>query len=115
MPDALHQSNLHRADPPRFFARRVGPIHWKEISEGWAGYAEYSALTFVVDPVARFLLDCILAAPDGQSRDELVTQLAGVAERTTALELTERVEVAIGILISAQLIETASIETRRPL
>lgn len=111
----MEEHSAHRADSPRFIARRVGPIHWKEISEGWAGYAEYSAVTFVIDPVARFLLDGILAAPEGQSRDELASQLASVAENTATRELAERVELAIGILISAQLIEADSIETRRPI
>ena len=97
----------------RHRARSVGLTHWKEVDQGWAGYTERTGQTFVIDPVSRFLWDCIESADGGLTPTELCAHLRSVAEHTPEQELSERVESAIGILKRAELIETAPLEPLR--
>ncbi len=105
MPDSPRQ-----ADEARYRVRNVGLIHWKELDQGWAGYTEQTGQTFVIDPLSRFLWDCIESADCGCTSTELCAQVHSVADDTPESELPGRVDTAIGILSRAELIETAPLE-----
>ncbi|MEZ5625930.1 MAG: hypothetical protein R3E34_00150 [Rhodocyclaceae bacterium] len=103
-----------QADSLRYVSRPVGLIHWKELPEGWVGYAERAGSTFVIDPLSRFVFDCITSAPQGLLLTELSAQLADVSDTTIGSDLSQRISMAVGILIGAQLIETSRIEPLSP-
>ncbi|MBT0963929.1 hypothetical protein [Denitromonas iodatirespirans] len=94
--------------------RPIGLIHWKEVAEGWVGYAERTGSTFVIDPLSRFALDAIQAAPQGLTPTEIAAQLADVSDATVEPDLPERIALAVGILVSAQLIEISTVEPLPP-
>lgn len=101
-PDTLLRARL--ADPPL----------WKEVDEGWVGYAELAGHTFLLDPFSRFVLDAILSRENGIRRSELPDWLRELAPDLQPGDMADTLDAALEILHSAQLIESfpLSLEAR---
>lgn len=91
-----------------------GNLFWKEVDEGWIGYAEQPGNTFLIDPFSRFVLDAIRACDDGVRESELPEWLNMLAPELAVEELTPRLGAALTALRDARLIETiaSNLETR---
>ncbi|MCZ4305082.1 hypothetical protein O4G98_10070 [Zoogloeaceae bacterium G21618-S1] len=106
----MSASTTEQAGSAIYISRGTGLIHWKELSEGWVGYAEQTGNTFVIDPLSRFIFDCIQTAPAGLTQEDMATQLSDVSDATVTEDLPNRITLAIGILVGAQLIEISTLE-----
>jgi len=97
----------------RYIERHAGPIHWKEVDEGWAGYAELTGQTFVIDAITRYVFDLISENNAGQSLDDLTQQLMqDLDEPPNKSDLRARTEMALELLCRHDLVETRPFESR---
>lgn len=88
-----------------------GALFWKEVDEGWIGYAEQAGHTFLIDPFSRFVLDAIRACEDGVRESELPQWLNMLAPELAVEEIAARLDTALEALQGARLIETIASES----
>ena len=85
-------------------------ILWKEVDEGWVRFDPVAGQTLLLTPIARFVLDELVASGRAQDIDALIAAVLREEPEATAAEAHVLVGAALEALPAARLIQPAPLE-----
>ena len=103
------------APTTRYRARQAIPggpdgVLWKEVDEGWVRFDPVAGQTLLLTPIARFVLDELVASGRAQDIDALIAAVLREEPEATAAEAHVLVGAALEALTAARLIQPAPLE-----
>lgn len=85
-------------------------VLWKEVDEGWVRFDPVAGQTLLLTPIARFVLDELVASGRAQDIDALIAAVLREEPEATAAEAHVLVGAALEALTAARLIQPAPLE-----
>lgn len=89
---------------------RVSEVLWHEVDEGWVGYEVYAGVTFLLDPLSRFVFDVLSQMPEKTLVSALPMHLERAAPELSG-DSWEQLSSILALLESVSLIEVTQSET----